>query len=100
MWSDQGADAKSNVSSTRVMFKTVYPGVVLCDLHSLRVFFLLTGANVEGRWVLHWEMVGRGQGKVMLPWKNMSHEKIISNDENPHQGFPRKYWEAILCPDL
>ena len=44
------------------------PGVPLrgegsCGVGSLRVFFLLTGANVEGRWVLHWEMVGRGQGK-------------------------------------
>lgn len=38
MWSDQGADAKSNFSSTRVIFKTVYPAVVPQDFHSLRGF--------------------------------------------------------------
>ena len=27
---------------------------------SSEIFFLLTGANVEGRWVLHLEVVGRG----------------------------------------
>lgn len=29
---------------------------------SSEIFFLLTGANVEGRWVLHLEVVGGGGG--------------------------------------
>lgn len=55
MWSDQGADAKSNFSSTRVIFKTVYPAVVPCDFHSLRGFFPSKRSNC-------WRQVGFAPG--------------------------------------